>query len=169
MVNTWADLLLKYWQFTEMAEMVAPYKDLPPSTSLASMDLSLQRALAAEPGMKVGFVAFPGTPFTSAHHYGIFMRGDQVLTSRLYQPVLVDVQTAQVTDNRDLPWYLTAPLISQPLHFGGYGGQLMKLLWALLDIETITALVGDGWWDAASAVALGAPAVVGIYFGWMRV
>eukprot|EP01032_Pedospumella_encystans_P031978 gene31978-36101_t len=33
-------------------------------------------------GMKVGFVAFPGTPFTSAHHYGIFLRGEEALTSR---------------------------------------------------------------------------------------
>jgi uncharacterized iron-regulated membrane protein len=143
MINTWADLLLKYWQVTEMAEMVAPYRSLPPPTALASMDQSLQRALAAEPGMKVGFVAFPGTPFTSAHHYGIFMRGDQPLTSRLYKPVLVDAQTAHVTDNRDLPWYLTALLISQPLHFGDYGGQAMKLLWALLDIATIIVL-GSG-------------------------
>ncbi|MGW8393292.1 PepSY-associated TM helix domain-containing protein [Pseudoduganella sp. HUAS MS19] len=143
MINTWADLLLKYWQVTEMAEMVAPYKDLPPPTSLASMEDSMQRALAAEPGMNIGFVAFPGTPFTSAHHYGIFMRGDQALTSRLYKPVLVDAQTAQVTDNRELPWYLTALLISQPLHFGDYGGQAMKLLWALLDIATIIVL-GSG-------------------------
>jgi uncharacterized iron-regulated membrane protein len=143
MINTWADLLLKYWQATEMAEMVAPYKDLPPPVSLASMDDSVQRALAAEPGMKIGFVAFPGTPFTSAHHYGIFMRGDQALTSRLYKPVLVDAQTAQVTDNRSLPWYLTALLISQPLHFGDYGGQAMKLLWALLDLATIIVL-GSG-------------------------
>ncbi|WP_426338688.1 PepSY-associated TM helix domain-containing protein [Pseudoduganella sp. S-14] len=143
MINTWADLLLKYWQVTEMAEMVAPYKNLPPPSKLASMQDSMQRALAAEPGMKIGFVAFPGTPFTSAHHYGIFMRGDQALTSRLYKPVLVDAQTAQVTDNRDLPWYLTALLVSQPLHFGDYGGQAMKLLWALLDIATIIVL-GSG-------------------------
>jgi uncharacterized iron-regulated membrane protein len=143
MINTWADLLLKYWQVTEMAEMVAPYKNLPPPVKLESMQDSMQRALAAEPGMKIGFVAFPGTPFTSAHHYGIFMRGDQALTSRLYKPVLVDAQTAQVTDNRDLPWYLTALLISQPLHFGDYGGQAMKLLWALLDIATIIVL-GSG-------------------------
>ena len=55
----------------------------------------------------------------------------------------VDAQTAQVTDNRDLPWYLTALLVSQPLHFGDYGGQAMKLLWALLDIATIIVL-GSG-------------------------
>ncbi|RZA28131.1 MAG: PepSY domain-containing protein, partial [Lysobacteraceae bacterium] len=48
-----------------------------------------------------------------------------------------------ITDRRQLPWYLTALLLSQPLHFGDYGGQGMKLLWALLDIATIFIL-GSG-------------------------
>ena len=160
MINTWADLLLKYWQVTEMADMVAPYKNLPPPTSLASMQQSMSRAVAAEPGMKVGFVAFPGTPFTSAHHYGIFMRGEEALTSRLYKPVLVDAQTAQITDRRDLPWYLTALLISQPLHFGDYGGGWMQFLWAMLDIATIIVL-GSGlylWLKRGNTVKAGAQA-----------
>lgn len=162
MINTWADLLLKYWQHTEMSEMVAPYQGLPAPTRLASMQESMARALAAEPGMKIGFVAFPGTPFTSAHHYGIFMRGDEALTSRLYKPVLVDAQTGQITDRRELPWYLKALLISQPLHFGDYGGGWMQFLWALLDIATIVVL-GSGlylWFKrgkAAGATAGAAP------------
>jgi len=32
-------------------------------------------------------------------------------------------------------------LLSQPLHFGDYGGLPLKLLWALLDLATITVLV----------------------------
>jgi uncharacterized iron-regulated membrane protein len=42
-----------------------------------------------------------------------------------------------------LPWYLTALLVSQPLHFGDYGGLPMQILWALLDIATIVVL-GSG-------------------------
>jgi uncharacterized iron-regulated membrane protein len=42
-----------------------------------------------------------------------------------------------------LPWYLTALLVSQPLHFGDYGGMPMKVLWALLDLATILVL-GSG-------------------------
>jgi len=143
MINTWADLLLKYWQFTEMAEMIAPYKGQSPPAVLGSMQKSLANAVAAEPGMKIGFVAFPGTPFASPHHYGVFMRGDTALTSRLYKPVLIDAQTTAITDRRALPWYLTVLLISQPLHFGDYGGGWMQLLWALLDVATIIVL-GSG-------------------------
>ena len=57
--------------------------------------------------------------------------------------MLVDARTAQVTAAPQLPWYLTALLVSQPLHFGDYGGMPMKILWALLDIATIVVL-GSG-------------------------
>jgi uncharacterized iron-regulated membrane protein len=161
-VNTLADVLLQYWQATEIAAMVKPYEGQAPSKQLASMEQSVAHARAAQPGMKVAFIAFPGTPFASPHHYGIYMRGDQALTSRLYKPVLVDAGTGQVTDQRTLPWYLTALLLSQPLHFGDYGGAGMKFLWALLDLATIVVL-GSGlylWLKRGRAVRAkaGAPA-----------
>ncbi|QNB00227.1 PepSY domain-containing protein [Massilia sp. Se16.2.3] len=143
MVNTWADLLLKVWQATEIAAMLEPYRGAAPPTQRASMDAAIKLAESAAPGMRVAFVAFPGTPFASPHHYGIYMRGSEAFSSRLYKPVLIDAQTGQITDQRALPRYLTALLISQPLHFGDYGGAPMKLLWALLDIATIIVL-GSG-------------------------
>ena len=161
MVNTWADVLLKYWQATEIAAMLAPYKGAPPPTRLASMDAAVKLAEAAAPGMQVGFVAFPGTPFASPHHYGVYMRGNEAFSSRLYKPVLIDAQTGAITDQRDLPWYLTALLVSQPLHFGDYGGGWMQFLWALLDVATIVVL-GSGlylWVQRGRAVKRHASAV----------
>lgn len=35
---------------------------------------------------------------------------------------------------------MTAFLISQPLHFGDYGGMTLKIIWAILDILTIVVL-----------------------------
>jgi uncharacterized iron-regulated membrane protein len=161
-VNTLADVLLQYWQATEIAAMVKPYEGQAPSKQLASMEQSVAHARAAQPGMKVAFIAFPGTPFASPHHYGIYMRGDQALTARLYKPVLVDAGTGQVTDQRTLPWYLTALLLSQPLHFGDYGGAGMQFLWALLDLATI-AVLGSGLYlwlkrGRAAGAKAGAPA-----------
>ncbi|WP_288253657.1 PepSY domain-containing protein [uncultured Hydrogenophaga sp.] len=144
-INTWADLLVRYWQTDQMAEMEAPYRGQPPleRNRLGSLQAAVSAAVALEPSMKVGFVAFPGTLFTSPHHYGVFMRGTDPLNSRLFKPVLVDAVTGQVTDSRELPWYLTGLLISQPLHFGDYGGRPMQILWAVLDILTIIVL-GSG-------------------------
>jgi uncharacterized iron-regulated membrane protein len=42
-----------------------------------------------------------------------------------------------------LPWYMTTLLVSQPLHFGDYGGMPLKIIWALLDVVTIIVL-GSG-------------------------
>jgi uncharacterized iron-regulated membrane protein len=35
---------------------------------------------------------------------------------------------------------MSALLLSQPLHFGDYGGLPLKIIWALLDIATIIVL-----------------------------
>jgi uncharacterized iron-regulated membrane protein len=142
-INTWADLVVKYWQTDQMAEMVAQYKGLPPVTAPGSLQQAVAAARALEPSMKIGFVAFPGTAFTSVHHYGVFMRGSEPFNSRLLKPVLVDAQTGRVTDSRQLPWYLTGLLLSQPLHFGDYGGLPMQVLWGVLDVITIIVL-GSG-------------------------
>lgn len=159
-INTLADPLIKLWQFDQVAQMTAPYKGLPPPARFASVEQSLQAAVRREPGMKIGFMAFPGTTFSSPHHYTVFMRGDSPLTSRTLKPVLVDARSAQVTDSRELPWYVTTLLISQPLHFGDYGGMPMQIIWALLDVITIVVL-GSGLylWLARRRAPAGSVAV----------
>ena len=32
----------------------------------------------------------------------------------------------------DLPWYLSAIILSEPLHFGNFGGYLLKIIWTCL-------------------------------------
>ena len=145
MINTWADLLIKYWQYDQLSALLAPYQGQPlvPTAERASVQRSLDAALAQAPGNKLSFIAFPGTAFSSPHHYTVFLRGETPITSKLLVPVLVDAKTAEVTAAPALPWYLTGLLISQPLHFGDYGGMPMQILWALLDIITIVVL-GSG-------------------------
>jgi uncharacterized iron-regulated membrane protein len=143
MINTWADLMYKYYQKNELAQILKQYEGKKPLPHTASVHDAIETAKAAPPGMRVAFVAFPGTDFSSEHHYGIYMNGNEAFSSRMYRPVLIDANTGQLTDAPVLPWYLKALLVSQPLHFGDYGGQAMKLLWALLDIATII-LLGTG-------------------------
>jgi uncharacterized iron-regulated membrane protein len=142
-INTLAEIMLSQWKATELADMVKPYAGKPPPVHLASLDATLEKARNTAPDMNVSFVAFPGTPFTSSHHFAVFMRGDTPLTSRLLKPVLLDGETGEVSDARDLPVYLKALLVSQPLHFGDYGGMPLKIIWALLDIMTIV-VIGSG-------------------------
>lgn len=142
-INTLADPIISLWRFDQMSEMIAPYKGLPPPATAGSLQHAVDAALTLEPNMAVKFIAFPGTSFSSPHHYAVFLRGDTPATTRLLKPVLVDAQSTRVTDSRSMPWYVSALQISRPLHFGDYGGMLLKILWALLDIATIGVL-GSG-------------------------
>ncbi|WP_367065895.1 PepSY domain-containing protein [Oryzisolibacter sp. LB2S] len=145
MINTWADLLIKYWQYDQLSGLLAPYQGQPtvPVAERASVQQGLDVALAQAPDTQLSFIAFPGTAFSSPHHHTFFLRGSEAFTSRLLQPVLIDAQTNAVTAAPHLPWYLTALLVSQPLHFGDYGGRIMQIVWAVLDILSIIVL-GSG-------------------------
>jgi uncharacterized iron-regulated membrane protein len=139
-INTWADLVIKIWQFGQLAQMTAQYKDKPAPAKYTPVDAAVATARQAEPGMIPAFIAFPGSIFSSKNHYAIFMRGNSPLTSRLLKPALIDVETGKLTDSRELPWYVATLLLSQPLHFGDYGGMPLKIVWAALDLITITVL-----------------------------
>jgi uncharacterized iron-regulated membrane protein len=142
-INTWADVVLKIWQYGQLAEMVGAFRGQPAPQQPVPVQGAVDAARARLPGMTPAFVAYPGTAFTSATHYAVFMRGDTAVTSRLLQPVLIDAATGAFTDTRVLPWYVTTLLLSQPLHFGDYGGMPLKIIWALLDLATLTVL-GSG-------------------------
>lgn len=145
MINTWADLLIKYWQYDQLSAILAPYKGQPvvPLAERAPVQRTLDVAQALVTDSTLSFIAFPGTAYSSPTHHTVYLRGNAPLTSKLLQPVLVDAKSAHITAAPKLPWYLTALLISQPLHFGDYGGMPMQILWALLDIASIIVL-GSG-------------------------
>jgi uncharacterized iron-regulated membrane protein len=139
-INTWADLVIKIWQYGQLSEMVGPHKDRSRPAQLSSAQAALQTARVRLPDMTPSFIAYPGSLFSSKSHYGVFLRGDTPVTSRLLKPVLVDAADGAFADSRDLPWYVSTLLISQPLHFGDYGGMPLKIIWAVLDILTVVIL-----------------------------
>jgi uncharacterized iron-regulated membrane protein len=140
-INTWAEIIQNVWQRDQLADMLRPYGSMSIPKKPASVEDAVNTAKKNLPDMMPYFVAYPGTGFTSKGHYAIFMRGDTALTSRLLQPALIDASTGTFAATRKLPWYVFALLISQPLHFGDYGGLPLKIIWALLDIATIILLL----------------------------
>lgn len=142
-INTLNRIVLGLWQMDQMAEMSAPFKGRPLVENPGHLEESMRAARAAVPDMEVRLVAFPGTMFSSPHHYTFFARGTTPITARLLKPALVDATNGQLTDVRDMPWYVKTLFLSQPLHFGDYGGLPLKILWALLDVAAIVVL-GSG-------------------------
>lgn len=141
-INTLSDVVLGLWQRGQLAEMVAPYKNAAPLTGkLSALDNAVEISAKAAPEMKISIIAYPGTIFSSNHHYAVFMRGRTPVTSRLLKPALIDAKNGKLTDLRSMPWYVNTLFISEPLHFGDYGGLPLKIIWALFDLATIAVLI----------------------------
>lgn len=135
--------------------MIALYSHLLP---LARQDGLLENAMRISagyaPGITPSFVAYPGTAFSSLHHFVVFMEGSTPLTERLLRPVLIDATRGTFTDSRQLPCYITALHLSQPLYFGDYGGLPLKIIWALFDMAIIVVLLSGLylWWARNQAI-----------------
>ncbi len=142
-INTGSDIVLQLWQRGQLRDIAAEFRGTRTPAQLSSLQQAVSIARAAEPEMIPSFVAFPGSPYSTPRHYNVFMRGSSVLTSRLIKPVLIDADSGALAGSRDLPWYATALLLSQPLHFGDYGGLPLKILWSMFDCITI-AVLGSG-------------------------
>lgn len=155
-INTWADLILKAWQAEQMTKLRAgqtqtliPADAARGETAGSGVQYAFERATTAVPGMRIDMIAFPGTLISTPHHFAVILKGDTALTSRLRQAVLIDSASGEVLQASARPWYVTMLQLSQPLHYGDYGGLPLKVIWAALDLLTIVVL-GSGlylWWS----------------------
>ena len=131
-----------------MANTLAPYRDLPPVSEAASVDVARASAQQALPDRKLTAIVYPHPLYSSPWHFLVYTKGRTPLTSRIFTPVLVDVRSGLVTSSRQFPWYIHALEVSRPLHFGDYGGRPLKIIWAILDIAFIAVLASGLtlWW-----------------------
>lgn len=139
-VNTLAEPIFQRWQDTELAAMLAPYRESPPVSGLGRAGAALASAMRAAPDMALSFLAFPGNDFAGPSQFVAFMQGNTPLTSQLLTPVVIDAGSGHVLATRSLPAYVKALLLSKPLHFGNYGGLPLKCLWLALDLVAIAVL-----------------------------
>lgn len=142
-VNTLATPILAYWKDTALKDLTVAHRAPAAVGERASLDAAVERAKQALPGRTLQFVAFPGTAYSTDHHYAVFFHGDTPLTKHMTTPALIDIRTGELSAVAPMPWYVKTLSLSQPLHFGDYGGLPLKIVWALLDIATIVIL-GSG-------------------------
>jgi uncharacterized iron-regulated membrane protein len=65
------------------------------------------------------------------------MHGNTTFTEKLVELVVVDATSGELTEVRALPWYLKFTMLSEPLHFGNYGGLFLKLVWLTLSLVSL--------------------------------
>ncbi len=140
-INTLERPIIDTWRANELADLVTKNEDGTSITKRASLDIAVKEAVLLAPDMELQFVAFPGSRFSTSTHYAVFLHGNSPLTENIIVPVLVHAGTGVVAGLREMPWYTKALSLSRPLHFGDYGGFILKFVWFVLDIITIIVLL----------------------------
>ena len=142
-VNTLATPIIALWKNEQLAELTTQHAGGSALAGRSSLDAAVAKAQAAAPDRILQFVAFPGSAFSTSHHYAVFLHGDASLTTHLITPAIIDATSGELVAMREMPWYTKALSLSKPLHFGDYGGLLLKILGAALTLVTIVVL-GSG-------------------------
>lgn len=139
------------WQAGELPRLQAEFGGAiaDPRRPAATVDQAWQAAAKAVPDGKVLSVIWPDTDFSTQRHYTAFLSGRSGLKERMYRIALIDGETGEVAAVKDPPWYLQAIWLSQPFHFGDYGGLPLKLLWTVCVWLTLFITVNGAWlwWD----------------------
>lgn len=136
------------WQNTELKALATQLdtgrrvdRERPP----LSVDAALKAAEGAQPGWRATSLVFPDTDLSTPQHYTVLLFGEKGVRERLFRIAMVEADTGKVADVRDLPAYLQAVQVSQPLHFGDYGGLALKLLWIACSWLALF-ITGNGAW-----------------------
>lgn len=140
---------LGVWQMTELAELRREYQEVA-AVDPRAPPVPVTRVVAvaeahARPGWSARSVLYPGTDFTTPGHYAVLLGGAGGLDARMVDAVMIDARTGEVARDVALPWYLDAMFLSEPLHFGDYGGTPLKLLWTLCSLLTLTITANGAW------------------------
>jgi len=139
------------WSQQQLARVQSMHTGAPvdPRHPPIDADHALASALTAAPaGWQVSSILWPGTDFSTPRHYTVLIGGSG-LDERLVRVVLVDAANGEVAGTAELPWYLKAITLSEPLHFGDYGGMPLKILWTACTWLTLFITLNGAWlwWD----------------------
>lgn len=140
-------IVTSYWAVNQLKSDVDEKKSLQVDVRRPPIDVDkvFEVALTQAPSdWRVQMVIWPGTDFTTNHNYAALIVGSGI-DEKLFKLVLVDAISGDVTDTVSLPWYMKVIVLSQPLHFGDYGGIVLKLLWTTFAWLTMFIVCNGAW------------------------
>ena len=137
------------WQMTELSGLRAEAERMEPVDPVqppADVETAFAAVRAAAPeGWWLQSLVFPGTEFSTPRHYTALLGGSEGVQDRMFRVIIVDARTGEVAAAPEVPLYLKAIALSEPLHFGDYGGLPLKLLWTACTWLTLFITANGAW------------------------
>ncbi|MFG1492884.1 PepSY-associated TM helix domain-containing protein [Halobacteriovorax sp. ZH4_bin.1] len=82
------------------------------------------------PHLEYDFISFPDNEFSVPNQFVVLMENEE----HHHEIAYVDGITGKLNRTVSLPWYLELLILSEPLHFGDYGGVVLKIIWSIFGI-----------------------------------
>ncbi|MFG1486380.1 PepSY-associated TM helix domain-containing protein [Halobacteriovorax sp. RZ-1] len=82
------------------------------------------------PHLEYDFISFPDNEFSVPNQFVVLMENEE----HHHEIAYVDGITGKLNRTVSLPWYLELLILSEPLHFGDYGGVILKIIWSVLGL-----------------------------------
>lgn len=137
-------LLIKLFLYGSLAHLSEQYRDHRSETAADAPFVEVVKsALNAKSDAVISYISFPDTEFGIPGHYLFLVNGTDRFSERLSDLLVINAKTAALTEIVELPLYLKLVLLSEPLHFGDYGGIFLKVLWAVFSLCSL-AVAGLG-------------------------
>ncbi|USA52637.1 PepSY domain-containing protein [Acinetobacter sp. C32I] len=133
------------WQMTELKALQDKYQHARVIHPHLSIDQVYAAAQKGQTAWHPSSVFYPKTEYATQGHYMVLLQGNEGLNEKMLKVALVNAETGQVDTIEELPTYLKAILLSQPLHFGNYGGMPLKILWSLCTLLTLFITLNGAW------------------------
>lgn len=143
-------LLIQFYATSELAALAAPFENEAAVTDLSTVDEAIAEAERTSDGRVLAFAALPGSDFASPRQYAVLLHGTEGIDKRMLTLALVDARDPKEVLHKEFPLYLRALLVSEPLHFGDYGGMPLKVVWSLFSLLSL-AMAVSGVWVTVSA------------------
>ena len=118
------------------------------TTTPVDVDRVVAAASAASPSSATRYIVYPDTDYSSPGTYTVFLYGTRRYDERLFDVGVVDARDGHVAALNHVPLALAAVAIAQPLHFGTFGGLILRLVWlaATWAVMFVTANGAWLWW-----------------------
>jgi uncharacterized iron-regulated membrane protein len=140
-----AVVLFQGFARSEVQSFAKAYAGQPVVTDLSTLDEAIAGTHAAAPTRAWQTVLFPGGMLASRRHYTVFLEGGTGFEGHMLGIAVVDAVTPADVKVLKLPLYLKALLLSEPLHFGDYGGLPLKLVWTAFGLISLILSVTGLW------------------------
>ncbi|MCO5143999.1 MAG: PepSY domain-containing protein [Oligoflexia bacterium] len=135
-------LLIKIFQMQSLKHLSEQYSGyIASSNESASLANIIRSVFSEKIDSEISYISFPNTEYGIQGHYLILVDSTQAFAQKLSELFVVNNQTAQIAEIVQLPLYLKLVLLSEPLHFGDYGGLFLKIVWAIFTLCSLAVVL----------------------------